>query len=238
MSSPQYLSCHGLEDIPPIAEIERLVTDGRHLVLQFALTADSTSAGLNARSLSERLGSELPEFSVFASGVTDDQNFWLTVKKVITSQQVLAHAEVFFTAASQFRRIAHELMARLAVKLGVPEVELYDRHFRSRLPANLPSDLDEEWEYWFHGFECRFQSRNTGQVLEVRLGFPQEFGVLDAGFFHEFLRTTPGLADVAALLKDGYHDTSRALDVLAAHGYLRPIRRPEGDGQGWVVPDP
>lgn len=80
-----------------------------------------------------------------------------------------------------------------------------------------------EWKFCFHGFECCFTHRRTGQVVDVRLGFGEEFGVLDPYFLAHFIRTSAAHREAATLLADDYHDPSRMLEVLHAGGHLRVI---------------
>jgi len=94
-----------------------------------------------------------------------------------------------------------------------------------------------EWEYYFHGGECQFRNVRTGQIVEVCLGFRDEFGVLDPYFFFQFVSTTPGLEKVAQLFTDGFHDTLRALEILEQHGHLRRISSGSGDRAGLIAPD-
>ncbi|MDC3960459.1 hypothetical protein KEG38_41785 [Polyangium jinanense] len=112
--------------------------------------------------------------------------------------------------------MATELCTRLSQKLGIArEALVHSGHDSGR--------LDAEWDYYFHGLECCFTSRRTGQVLDVELSFGDEFGVLDPWFFHRFLATTDRYAALAAKLVDGYHDTKRALDVLVGTGRLSRV---------------
>lgn len=104
---------------------------------------------------------------------------------------------------------------RLSEHLGVPLETFASAEFR--VPRGR---LPDGWEFWFHGFECSFQNRETREQVEVRLGFLNEFGALDPMFFAFFVRSTPGLEPVALLFKDTYHYPARAMDVLQKHGYL------------------
>jgi hypothetical protein len=94
-----------------------------------------------------------------------------------------------------------------------------------------------EWEYYFHGGECQFRNTQSGQIVEVCLGFQDEFGVLDPYFFFQFVSTTPGLEGVAELFKDSFHDTLRALEILERDGHVRRIRSRSGNRAGLIAPD-
>jgi hypothetical protein len=72
-------------------------------------------------------------------------------------------------------------------------------------------------------------------VVEVRLGFREEFGGLDPYFFALFVQTTPGVERLADLMRDDYHGPSRVFEVLARDGHLRVVT---GEwGAAWVVAD-
>jgi hypothetical protein len=75
----------------------------------------------------------------------------------------------------------------------------------------------------------------TGQVVDVRLGFGDEFGVLDPYFLAHFLRTTPAHREAADLLADDYHNPSRVLEVLQARGDLREVAARDVPSWGLVL---
>ena len=221
MSKPYWLMCHTEADIPPLADIRRLAVRGQHLVLRFPVARKPSD--LNKRRIIDMIARELPEYSVFDSGAMDGTE-QITIKAVIPKALVLAHAEPLVAAARQFGATAHMLISLLARKLEVPIEAFGNGMLRFRLSDDqYTGDLPDDWRYSFHGYECRFENRRTKQVLDVKLGFPGEWGVLDAYFFHEFLKTTPEFEGIAALLEDGFHDTRRALDVLEEHGLLRLV---------------
>lgn len=93
------------------------------------------------------------------------------------------------------------------------------------------------WRFCFHGFEYRFEHERTRQVVEVQLGYADEFGVLDPYFFAEFARSTPGLEGVAGLFRDGFHDPDRALQILEERGRLHRVERSLFQGSGLVAPN-
>lgn len=45
--------------------------------------------------------------------------------------------------------------------------------------------LNDEWTYFLHGAECRFDNVRTGQIVEVIITTFPEFGALDGYFFYE-----------------------------------------------------
>lgn len=270
MSNPLWIPCHSVHDVPSVSQIRQLVTDEQHVVLQFPVTPEGERSAFDKRSVIQQLARQLPDFTVFDSGGKSGESTWVTVKKVIAADDVLANAEAIVTAMRLFRATARDLMGRLAQQLKVPLEAFADPYFRlrgahpvkpagrlhrrieeseeepkagpfGRLLARIQRVLKREtaqWEYCFHGDECQFRNTQTGQVLEICLGFGDEFGVLDPYFFYQFVSTTPGLENVARLFKDDFHDTRRTLDILERHGHLRRVRGPADHRVGLIAPDP
>jgi hypothetical protein len=218
--------------------LRELVTDEHHVVLHFPARLDIVAKA----SLVLRLASALPEFTVFDSGGSHDTE-WITVKKVIAAENVRANEAEFVAALRLFRQTASTLATRLARHLGVPTDHLLnvglanDRTgwadwFRGLLGRRVRGNrLDREWTYSFHGRECRFENRAMGQIVEVRLGFGTEFGVLDPYFFALFVKSTPALTHLARLLRDDFHDAARVLELLHRAGYLRVVEGRFGRGR-------
>lgn len=233
MTTPICRVCHRVSDLPPLAEIMRLVDDHHHLVLQ---VDPSDGPDFDERLAIDRLAPQLPGFSVFDSGGG------VTIKRVIADEDVLAEADAISAAAAQFRRTAAGLMGRLSRRLDIPLEAFYGLEYRPLLRRGWFRDrwkgrLDYRWGYAFHGHECGFRDRLTGQDVEVILGFPGEFGALDPYFFARFVTTTTGLERVAALFKDGFHDPLRALEVLERKGRLTRVAVQATGRRGLVAPE-
>ncbi|WP_165234034.1 DUF6896 domain-containing protein [Aquisphaera insulae] len=149
----------------------------------------------------------------------------MAIKKLISDEEVLTQADAIAAAAARFRLTATGLMNRLSRKLAIPLEAFYSLEYRPRLRRDWFRDqwkgrLSFRWGYAFHGYECGFRDRLTGQDVDVILGFPGEFGVLDPFFFARFVATTRGLERVAAIFKDSFHDPLRAMEVLERYGRL------------------
>jgi hypothetical protein len=241
MTEPLWLDCPSATDCPTADRLEELATDERHVVLRFPADAFSPPRRLTKAALIGRLASALPECSVFDSGQSSGVER-ITVMKVIRPEVVRANEAEFVRALRLFRRTASELANRLAQRLGVAPDRLAEcrqgraqegwfGRVRGLLGLTLPSNrLDREWSYDFHGLECRFENRKTGQVVEVRLEFGTEFGVLDPYFFALFLKSTPELSHLARLIRHDYHDSARVLNVLRDSGHLRLVEGPYRGG--------
>ena len=101
----------------------------------------------------------------------------IRVQLKLTEEEVLEYADALVAAARRFRQVATELGRRLAAKLNVDMAAFANPLFRLEWDAsghNPIVPLDEEWTFWFHGFECLFSNRKTGQQVEVKFGYLNE----------------------------------------------------------------
>jgi hypothetical protein len=203
-----------LAHVPSPGELGRLASGGQYVVLRII---GPVRDGDLIRLVAE-LKTLLPTHSVFESG-----EFHVTVFPVISHDDVTLIADELLEAAAAFRRTATRLCMQLAGDLHLsPDSLIQARGTSGR--------LDDEWAYQFHGVECCFTSAITGQVVDVRLRFGDEFGVLDPWFFHRFLSTTQKYSSLATKLPDGFHDTARALELLErSGGLIRVPRQSEGE---------
>ncbi|MBI1248243.1 hypothetical protein GC197_10455 [bacterium] len=117
-------------------------------------------------------------------------------------------------AALVFRETATALCEAMAAKLQLPPSELV---YQQQVDVGK---LSEEWKFRFHGLECEFENTKTNQVLDVEVGFGNEFGVLDPYFFEKFLRSTARFDSLSKLFPNSFFDCCRALEVLEETGYL------------------
>lgn len=220
MSEPVWIECGGEADAPDAEAIERMLGDDRHVVLRFAPGSLSEE---EKRRVMRRLVERLPNCSVFDAGAQNGAER-ITIMRVISEAVVLANADAIVEAARLFRRIARERIAELAAQFGVRPDAFADGLFRFGLePGQSSGTLPSGWKYYFHGLECAFGNPATGQGLDVRLGFGEEFGVLDPYFFARFVASTPELQTVARLFRNDYHDPKRALEILEKRGLFRRV---------------
>ncbi|HTV17650.1 MAG TPA: hypothetical protein VMG12_03240 [Polyangiaceae bacterium] len=215
------IACSGPSDVPDRAFFERAVTREQCVVLEFAAGTPWSSIEPVARRLAELL----PDDSVFQSGVNT-----LTIMAMLPKATILPLAAELARAAARFRQLAVELVSALGQHLGCNTEGLLDPHLRSSERAS--GELDA-WEYSLHGRQCLFVHGTTGQWVDVHL-HAGDVGVLDPWFFHQFMASTPELAHLAAALPHAYHDTRRAIEVLAERGHL-VFHEGERAG-GWVAP--
>jgi hypothetical protein len=212
-STPLRIACTDAGSVPPAGDLEGLAVVGRHVVLQFPPSFEG-----DKQQLIERLGPLLPGHSVFDSGPGPGGTTCVTVLKVIEGRVVPEHLPPFLAAVRDFTDTADRLCVGLAEAHGLRPEDLLSRREEvkgGRLPGG--------WTHGFHGLECCFTNARTGQVVEVRLCFGRQFGVLDPYFLAHFIRTTPAHREVASLLADDFHDPCRVLEVLRARGHLRLV---------------
>lgn len=194
------------------------------MVLIFRHDGDSAQVEEAIRSAIVALRDELPDdVVVFDSGGKQDER-WVTVKRVISRTELLPHLPALAHAARAYRDLASELMRKLADKLCLSGDERKNPLMRMHLDRRTVGHLDSEWDYRFHGTECRFTHRKTSQRIEALLSFNDEFGILDPYFFYHFLKSTDRFKSLADMFLDSYHCPGRAIDMLFESGYLREVR--------------
>jgi hypothetical protein len=139
----------------------------------------------------------------------------------MTSKNIIENELRILECAKAFRRDANALMEELSK----------DFNFSLDSTAIFPSEVychkynnkgifRNEWTYYFHGSECRFDNLKTGQVVEFIIVAKPEFGFLDGYFFYNYMATTHGFKDIA----DWFVNSSNvwtAIEVLADKGSLK-----------------
>ena len=91
------------------------------------------------------------------------------------------------------------------------------------------SQMSDEWNYMFHGLECRFRNNISGQIVDVFLLFENEYGVLDPYFFSNYILTTPNkFKHLKILIEDPYKDGCLIIGFLHEIGRLRMVESAGG----------
>jgi len=266
MEETVFLDYPDMEAVPTAHRIAELAESTPHLVLRFPTQFEIVSSHtLTTRELTgdflqrlvEELRPLLPNHSIFdAGGIYDPEarknvlqlpvgarisgTSRLSLLRVVSEEEVLAHADALVQAAQRFRQIATELAGRLASKLNVSLEAFSNQEFEWDFDCDSSCDdcataLDEEWTYWFHGCECLFSSAKTGAYVEIILGFGDEFGVLDPYFFAKFLQSIPEFRPLAQQFQHEYHDTARAFEILEKHGMLSRTKTTLSDRTGLIA---
>jgi hypothetical protein len=231
MTAPLWIDCPTACDLPPADQLLAWATDDRSVVLRFPADAFA-GRGHTKASVVSRLAAALPGCRVIDVGGSPGLEHITVLRGVpIPTEVVAANAAGFLAAMQLFRRTATSLARRLAEQAGVAPDEVLG----AVLAGHREADLGGGWQGGHHGLGYGFENRVTGQVVDVRLNFGAEFGVLDPYYFALFLKTTPGLESLGRLLRDCYHDGVRVLDYFIASGQLVEVAGQFGTG--WVCRD-
>lgn len=259
-STQHTINVSGADHLPAAAELIALASHFKVIHIEFPVAPTVVDGQVVDPSLSaklrliEELRSALPDYRIGESFMLDLDSR-LSVRDNITDAVLSGSSTIFMLwvateaqieplipmlaeAATEFRSMATSLMTRLCEQLEVDPQEFTDpQYWNSRFFQT--GDLDDSWRRFFHGYECRFMNRYTGQDIDVRLGFAAEngkveFGVLDPGFFRIFLQTTPQFRAVADALDGEFKNISLALQILSDRGYLRQLNDAY-DHSGWLA---
>jgi hypothetical protein len=172
-----------------------------------------------------------------------------SIRRVLAEAAVAEHLDALMDAIGEYRTLANSLMARLAVQHGVGPVERVaypywgNRSHRGVLQSDdrnyTGGKRVSQWHYFFHGVDCCFTSQVTGQTVEARLGFEgeggPEYGIIDPGFFLQFVNTTERFGPLVVLLRDWWENARIALEVLERRGRLRRVTGTHGISRGWAL---
>lgn len=227
MGEPTRVRCESLDADEFLRHVARNLTREKYLV--FEIEPQLLQNGKSQREIIESLALALPHCSVFNAGARLGLEH-ITVLQVISEAEIVAHQDEIVFAAQSFRGLANELMERLSEKFGVAFGDIaHDFDYDEQC-----GKLDEDWSYFFHGFECSFKSQSE-QAITVRLEFAPEYGVLDAYFFYVFLHSTPQFKELSDLFIQPYHDMTRALETLHQRGKLQLLAT--DFSKGYIAPN-
>jgi hypothetical protein len=185
MSLPIRIDFPSIDDVGSPERFAAMAERGTHLVLQFPETAE----GASKTALVARLAEALPDHSVFDSGGARGTT-WVTIMPVVPRRDVIERRTEILAAIDDYRRTCASLV---------------DHYRRGALPP--------EWCATEHGGECRFQNGQSGQIVEAPFATWKDKVRVDPYFFALFVRTTPGHARVAELIREDFHDGARILDL-------------------------
>ena len=212
--------CRDADDLPASDQLQSAIANQKSGVLLFAseLATDEKSRCI------QFVQSALPNARV--EGIAPIHNFdRVRFWRILPRDEIISHADELMRAAREFADLAGDLCAQLAAKIGISTTEL-SLHGQHLPPENRPEQigfLNADWRYFFHGFECGFEHQQSGQYLDVIFGFRDEFGVMQAWFWHGFIESTPRFAELSNWLALGAHDVQSAMDVLIETGLFTEI---------------
>lgn len=219
MSEKIRMTCQNLTEIPSVDEIQMRVTKETGLVLQFPFPSTDRQYAELQRIFGD-MSEELPNHSIFHSGGTQETTN-ITLLKVVDEEIILEHNELFLKAIEAYSTMMNELVTRLAEQLNFPPDQITERWIEQVEDSQLHGQVGDDWMYYFHGYECCFKNRNTGQIIDVTLrDYGKPLFIPDPYFFAKFIERTPLEDEISPLLGLDFHDMQQALHVLVKYGYL------------------
>ena len=212
--------CRDARDLPAPAQLQAAVAIQKSGVLLFAgeLSDEEKSRCVEAAQ------SALPGTRV--EGVAPIHGFdRVRFRRVLSRDEVMSHAPELMRAAREFTDLANDLCAQLAAKIGVSttELSLHGQYLPPEKRMEQIGFLGSNWRYFFHGIECGFEHRQSGQHLDVIFGFRDEFGVVSDWFWTMFIESTPHYTALSSWLALGTEDVQRAMEVLIEIGLFIEI---------------
>ena len=112
--------------------------------------------------LRERVGAEwkekLPGFLV-GIHITSPE---IVVRKLITEQEIEAHAVFFEQCAGDYRKLATHLIYGLATRFKETIDTENAMHTFRKYKQGRQGGMMSGWKYFFHGAHCRFTNGQTG----------------------------------------------------------------------------
>lgn len=135
----------------------------------------------------------------------------------MTKQQILDNKEKIYKCAKSFRDTANKLMLSLSTTYNFDLETFDDFIYTLRKSHKNKGVLDENWTYFFHGSECRFENIQTGQIVEIIYVNKPEFGYLDGYFFYNYMLTTQQFKKLAVWFEN-YLNVWNAIEILSQEG--------------------
>ncbi|RYU78256.1 DUF6896 domain-containing protein [Hymenobacter persicinus] len=148
----------------------------------------------------------------------------------VSTVSILARQEALYHCAQAFRQQAFQLTELLLEARAVPIGKRHDwRELMQLKMRQARGAVNEEWTYYLHGWECRFEHTGTGQVVEVIVANLPECGCLDAYFFLTYINTTAAFAELRQWLGNEDANVGKALRILRSQGVLQQLAAARDD---------
>jgi hypothetical protein len=133
----------------------------------------------------------------------------------MTASDILNNQNQIIACAKSFRHDANWLMHELSLDFNFSldststfPIDIYKHKYNSK------GIFRDEWIYYFHGAECRFENSITGQVIEMIITTKPEFGFLDGNFLYNYMTTTEKFKPLARWFENPLNVWT-ALEILA-----------------------
>lgn len=163
----------------------------------------------------------------------------ISARRFITERALEENLDLLMAAAREYHALANRMMRRLAETLGVDLREFAaSRSWHRHASRGSLVIRGAEFAYFFHGFDCAFIHNAWGLKVEARLGCGPDFGVLDPGFFLDYIHGRgPKYAPLARALRDWRANMQRALMFMERRGLARRLGSGPLLEDSWVVVD-
>ena len=126
-------------------------------------------------------------------------------------------------AIVSFNNKANEMTSILAKKydINLDEDPQFSKLRFPRIAGLWKGEVDENWNYWFHGSCCEFQNTATGQFIYIRIN-EGHYGVIDNYYVYKYIITSESLTHIAISFPN-YDDFNLILNELENDGLLVDI---------------
>jgi hypothetical protein len=148
----------------------------------------------------------------------------IIISPSMTNEKILQKKMELLECAKSFREDANYLMNLMASTFGI-DLQTLDGLYELKYKKSQKQrgELNEEWSYHLHGSECRFESKETGQVVEIIIITRPEFGYLDGYFFYNYMATTERFKPLAAYFDNNHQYIYKAIDLLVYESVLTRV---------------
>jgi hypothetical protein len=141
----------------------------------------------------------------------------------MNAEDILTNQIEILECAKAFRKNANNLMTQLSKDYNFslePEESFAQEVYAHKY--NNKGLFRNEWTYYFHGSECRFDNINTGQIVEIIIIAKPEFGFLDGYFFYNYMASTERFKKLATWFEN-HTNVWDAIRILADEAVLTTI---------------
>lgn len=178
------------------------------------------------------LKKKLPSFQIAIHSVEHEIN----ICKLITDEEITAN-QIFFTrCAKEYRELGTQLIDLLVTTKKIELNKDFPFLTFNRIKGKrTQSGKVGQWNYYFHGYHCRFQNTKTKQEIEVPFMFGMEFGDLDPYFFSLYIKSTSQYQPLPTEIYEDFADGCRILEVMLKLDLLEKINSNIENHSGIVV---
>jgi len=142
----------------------------------------------------------------------------------MTNNFIQKNLHFFINAVKEYGEDAKLLIEKFS--------RLYNLDLDNKMPINtfweIKNDsqnglMNENWLYFFHGYECRFKNLKSGHIIEVILTFGDEYGVLNPIFIAKYIDTNPKYFNKNLEITNEFEIGSAIIEVLKTNNKLLEI---------------